>query len=57
MMLCSLSCGVLLPSVEFEELFTPKYIMLISYVAGENLDWYLGHKYAHNGYNCTHRSP
>ena len=29
---CSLSCAILLPSVEFEELFTVKYILLISYV-------------------------
>ena len=36
-----------LPSVEFEELFTLKYILLISYVAGKNRDWYFGHKCAH----------
>ena len=36
-------------------LFTLKYIWLISYVAGKNLDWYLGHKYAHNAYYCTRR--
>ena len=29
---CSLSCAILLPSVKFEELFSLKYILLISYV-------------------------
>ena len=31
-------------------------VVIGGYVAGKNLDWYLGHKYAHNAYNCTRRS-
>ena len=48
-------CAILLP-VDVIAFGRVRRVVIGGYVAGKNLDWYLGHKYAHNAYNCTRRS-
>ena len=52
---CSLACAILL-SVDVIGFGRVGRVVVGGYVAGKNRDRYLGHKYAHNAYNCTRRA-